>query len=222
MTLIVFICIILSTYRHYLSYFVSQKHFIVSVREYPVSDYLLWFQTGEERGFNYFFHQHYSALALFAFRITANKAVAEEIAGDALLRLWERREGFHHPLAIRSFLYTASRFASLNFIRNQQRENLRQKQLAYLSDNHERFILQDMISAEVYAEVYQAIQTLPGRCRTIFEMLFIEGQSYEQVARELALSVSTVRNQKARALKLLRKRVDPSIIALIYLFSRSV
>ncbi len=177
------------------------------------------FHDGEEKGFNYFFHQHYKALALFAYRITGHREVSEEIAEDALMKLWERRAGFHHPLAIKSFIYTAARFASLNHLRNQRRENLRVKQLAYLGDERDRFILEDLVSAEVYAEVFNAIADLPPRCRLIFEMIYVEERSYQDIAGELGLSVSTVRNQKARALVLLRKRVDPSLLGMFWVFS---
>jgi len=176
------------------------------------------FHAGEEKGFNFFFREHYKGLTLFAYRITHHREAAEEIAEDALMKLWEKRAGFNHPLAIKSFLYTAARFASLNYIRNLRRETLRARQLAYLTDERDEYILQDIISSEIYAEVFEAIKTLPPRCRLIFEMIYLQERSYQEIAVELNLSVSTVRNQKARALMLLRKQVDPSILGLFWIF----
>lgn len=179
---------------------------------------ILSFQRGEESGLNYFFHQYYLALTLFSYNLTANKESAEEIAEDAFLKLWERHQHFSHPSAIRSFLYITVKNASLNWIRQQKRDTLKAKQLVYLSDPGENHILQKIISAEVYQEVFKAINALPPKCRRIFQMLFVEGKDYQQIAKELKLSVSTIHNQKARGIELLKRQLKPVVGILVYFF----
>lgn len=171
-------------------------------------DYVLLLRRGEEKAFNFFFHLHYAALTLFCFRIIKDKEAAEEIVQDAYLKLWERHENFYHASALKSFLFTVCKNASLDWLRHRKKETLNKQQIKYLSADSETSVLHHMIAAEVYADIHAAINTLPPQCRTIFRMLFLERKDYAQVAAELSLSVSTIRNQKARALTLLRNRVN--------------
>lgn len=170
-------------------------------------DYVSLLRNGEEKAFNFFFHLHYAALCLFCFRIIKDKEAAEEIVHDAYLKLWKRHENFYHASALKSFLFTVCKNASLDWLRSRRKETLNKQQLSYISGTSEVSVLHHMIAAEVYADIHAAMNTLPPQCRKIFRMIFLEGKDYEQVAAELSLSVSTIRSQKARAVTLLRERV---------------
>lgn len=171
-------------------------------------DYVLLLRNGEEKAFNFFFNLHYAALCLFCFRIINDKEASEEIVQDAYLKLWERHENFYHASALKSFLFTVCKNASLDWLRSRRKETLNKQQLSYISRSSEASVLHHMIAAEVYADIHAAMNTLPPQCRKIFRMIFLEGKDYEQVAAELSLSVSTIRNQKARALTLLGSRIN--------------
>lgn len=181
----------------------------MSDRKNHIDEYLQSFRKGEEKAFNFFFNLHYASLCLFCFRIIKDKEASEEIVQDAYLKLWERHENFYHASALKSFLFTVCKNASLDWLRSRRKETLNKQQLTYISGSSETNILHHMIAAEVYADIHAAMNTLPPQCRTIFRMLFLEGKDYQQIAAELSLSVSTIRNQKARALTLLKNRINP-------------
>ena len=173
-----------------------------------VPEYVRSVHEVDERAFTIFFREHFPVVSLFAFRIIHRMDVAEEIAADGFWKLWERRSGFSHPLAMKSFVYTAVRFACLNFLRDRSREQAGEKRFARFCEKQERFILQDLVNAEVCAEAMEAVRSLPAQCRRIMEGLFFSGQTASQLAASLDLSVSTVRNQKARGFLLLRKKMQ--------------
>ncbi|MGB8193831.1 MAG: sigma-70 family RNA polymerase sigma factor, partial [Chitinophagaceae bacterium] len=80
--------------------------------------------------------------------------------------------------------------------------------------------LSAIINAEVMTEINKEIGKLPRQCKRIFLLSYTEGFSNEQIAKLLGLSEHTVRNQKARAVALLRKRISKvKIFALISFFS---
>lgn len=179
---------------------------------------ILFFQQGEERGFDFFFRTHYAALTLFAYKITGQKEAAEEIAEDAFLTAWQKHASFSHPAVLKSFLYTAVKFGSLNWLRRQRKECLETRQLALLSNPAEDPVPYEIVSAEIHQQVFAAINQLPPKCRRIFQMLYIEGKDFQQIAAELQLSVSTIHNQKARGIRLLRERVNPGFISFFLFF----
>jgi RNA polymerase sigma-70 factor (ECF subfamily) len=54
-------------------------------------------------------------------------------------------------------------------------------------------------------EISQAIAMLPEQCRNIMKMSYEQGMSGKQIAEAMQITVSTVNNQKARGILLLRK-----------------
>lgn len=170
------------------------------------------FQQGEEKGFNFFFREFYVALSYFSFKIINDKAVAEEIAGEALMKLWERHANFDNITSVKSFLYTTTRNASLNWIRQRKRNSQREKEFSYLNEENEIPKALQIIETEMYREIFIALETLPPKCRQIFRMIYLEKKDYKQISKELNLSMSTIRNQKARALMLIRQRVAFSLL----------
>lgn len=178
------------------------------------AEYVRSLQNGEEKSFTFFFREYYAALTYHSFQIIKDKADAEEIAGESLMKLWERHENFDNLAAIKSFLYTTTRNASLNYIRQQERAANRHKEANYLSETRERDAFERIAETETYREIFVALNTLPPQCRKIFSMHFIEGKEYQQIADELNLSVATIRSQKARAIILLRQRLAMSLLLL--------
>ncbi len=186
---------------------------------YTIRDYVLAFQRGEEKGFDFLFREYYATLCYFSFQIIKDRSTAEEIAGEAFMKLWERHNNFNNIASIKSFLYTTARNASLNRIRQQKNYNKKAKEFAYLAEENENSIMHQMIQVELYREIFMALETLPPKCRRIFKMLFLEGKDYKQVAQELNLSIDTIRNQKARGLTLIRQRIG-FVLAISFLFQQ--
>ena len=175
------------------------------------------FQQGEEKGFNFFFREFYVALTYFSYQIIKDKPEAEEIAGEALMKLWERHTNFDNIASAKSFLYTTTRNASLNWIRQKKKNNQRAKEFAYIHDVIENPIPNQIVEAESFREIFLTLETLPPKCRQIFRMHYIEGKDYSQIAKELNLSVKTIYSQKARAVMLIRQRIVFALLMIFFL-----
>jgi RNA polymerase sigma-70 factor (ECF subfamily) len=76
-----------------------------------------------------------------------------------------------------------------------------------------------MIRMEVFNELYREINQLPEQCGKIVRMGYIEGMKNEEIARELGLSIQTVKNQKTRGVMLLKRRLPPEIFIFLLLVS---
>jgi RNA polymerase sigma-70 factor (ECF subfamily) len=80
---------------------------------------------------------------------------------------------------------------------------------AIASDEFEKDCLHGMISAETVRLLYEAINELPAQCKKVFTKLYVEGKSVAEIATEMNVAVSTVKNQKARGIKLLKPKLSP-------------
>lgn len=162
--------------------------------------------------------QFYSPLCLFAERLVADRAAAEDIVGESFIKLWNKRGDFESTQNIKAFMYITVRNACLNYLKQAKRDSLNQKQLAYLTGEREEYVLNEMIRAEVLKEIMNEINNLPEQCGKVLKLAYLDGLKNQEVAKVLNISVHTVKNQKARAIQLLRTRLrDRDMLAFMLL-----
>jgi RNA polymerase sigma-70 factor (family 1) len=165
------------------------------------------FSKGNQKAFAKLFHEFYPALCFYALGFTNDHAAAEDIVEEAFIVVWDKRESFDHYKVLRSFLYTSVRNACLNLIKRKARHSAHERRIAVSAELTESSILENMVRAEVFRDVYLAFEKLPPKCREIFSLIFFEGKNIRDVAAELKLSVNTVKAQKRRGLLLLRNKL---------------
>jgi RNA polymerase sigma-70 factor (ECF subfamily) len=162
------------------------------------------FKAGDTRSLEALFRLYYNPLCLFAERLVRNRQAAEDIVEESFLKLWSKHEDFNQVQNIKAFLYITTRNSCLNLLKQEQRDALSRQQLAYLSDQKEGFILNEMIRAEVLQKIQSEIEKLPDQCRKIFELCYLDGLKNFEIAQLLRISIHTVKNQKARAVQILK------------------
>ncbi|MCD0490422.1 RNA polymerase sigma-70 factor [Pedobacter sp. MC2016-14] len=162
------------------------------------------FQNGDDNALAHFFKLHNKSLCYFAKRMVQDDEEAEDIVADCFLKLWERRQSFENATNIKSFLFISCRNASLDYLKHLKVKTVAQQtyfsQLSQSEDN----ILYTIMEAEFLEILSQEIELLPEKCKQIFKLIYFEGKKTDEIALELDLSVQTVRNQKTRAVELLR------------------
>lgn len=175
------------------------------------------FQKGQPAAFGTVFDNYYPALCVFASRLTQNVIAAEDIAQETLVKLWEKREDFQNVHAIRSFLYITTKNACFNFMKRMQTGEKNHEEWSQTWDESEDFVLNQLTRAEVLREIYQMLNMLPPECRKVMRHSFVDGMDNHQIAKLLNISVHTVKNQKARAIYLIRKRLGANALLMLSL-----
>jgi RNA polymerase sigma-70 factor (ECF subfamily) len=177
------------------------------------------FKKGDPVAFGHFYHQFYTPLYYFARKIIVDPVVAEDVIADSFLKLWQKHEQFDSEDHIKNFLYLATKNACLNLLAHERHT----KKLASAlpgAISEEDFALNQIIRAELYWSIYNAVERLPTECSRIFKMSFLEGMKNQEIAEKLGLSVKTVKNQKTRAIHLLRKKLSgPQLVTWLQLCS---
>ncbi|HYF29889.1 MAG TPA: RNA polymerase sigma-70 factor [Chitinophagaceae bacterium] len=164
------------------------------------------FQSGEHEAYSTVFKQYYPALCFFAVRLIQNVAAAEDIAQESLIKLWEKHAGFNSPHAIKSFLYITARNACYNFLKRSQTGTKNQSQWSFLWEDADDYVWNQLTRSEVVREVQLMISSLPPECRKVMQHSIVDGMENHEIAQLLKISVHTVKNQKARAIYLMKKK----------------
>ena len=165
------------------------------------------FQKGDCRAFSFVFTSYYRSLCYFAKRLIVGNSIAEDIAQEAFVRLWQKHDAFTSQQSIKAFLYIITRNSCLNFLKQWQREKNNKEAWALHLDEIEDHVLNQLSRNDLYSEIYMGIESLPSECKKIIRLSFIDGFRNHEIAAQLQLSIHTVKNQKSRGLYLLKKRL---------------
>ena len=175
------------------------------------------FKQGDERIFKKIFDHYYPALLLFITKLTGSREEAEDISLRAFQALFNRCHSFETEINMKAFLYICGRNSSLNFIKSQQHKREQLRQFATLMEDDSFLEFEFKTKQGVVAAIYKAIEELPTECGRVFKLLFFEERSPAEVAAMLNLTVSTVYNQKSRALNALRIKFSENAMVVFWL-----
>lgn len=170
-------------------------------------------RDGDSGAFETLFVTYYEPLLRFAFGYVKIPGVAEELVQDVFFHLWAQRERWDVQDTVRAYLYAATRNRSLNWLRRGALEQ-RWADRAGVDDADGIFPRSERADerlgvAELDAAIRAAIDRLPPRCRETFVLSREHHLTYEQIAEVMGISVKTVQEQIARALRALRAGLAP-------------
>jgi RNA polymerase sigma-70 factor, ECF subfamily len=137
-----------------------------------------------------------------------SRAIAEEIVQDVMLELWKRRETLADNSSPQAYLFQSTRNRSLNHIRH-ERVAKEAEPYATRSEIIESKAHSRLVEEEMRIAMRRAVDSLPDRCREIFELSRTNGLKYLEIAALLGISVKTVEAQMGKALRVLREELSP-------------
>lgn len=163
----------------------------------------------EKKNIEFLFRQHYRPLCLFALHLINDVASAEDIVMDCYLKLWDKwqREEIKNP---KSYLYIAVRNACYDrnhALNNNPNVSIENDAKAIDAIPSEEISMAEE-QANIEANVWTALDSLPTKCREIFLMSKRDGMSYREIAEEQHLSIKTVEAQITKAYKRLRENTQ--------------
>ncbi len=176
------------------------------------------FAAGEPAAFRSLYKQLYLPVLRFVQQWVGNIEDAEDLTSDTFVKLWNNRERFETLEYIRAFLHVAARNACINFLKQLKVKTARQKELMEQSlvDTGPDFALLQ-IRQELMKLIYAEVEQMPKKMKEIFLLSYSEGLKPSEIALKLNLSVQTVQNQKANAIRLLKIAFadKPPLLALL-------
>ncbi len=152
------------------------------------------------------YYEHYAALVDFARFYCVDTDEASSSVQQVFLNVWEKREVLLKQENIKPYLYTAVR----NRVFNANRRKHIGLELDTDAEDDVASSHDILVAKELEQRIDEAINTLPDRCKYIFELSRRENLPHAEIATRLGLSIKTVENQIGKALKILRTKVYPA------------
>lgn len=160
-----------------------------------------WAALNDEQVFKDLYKQYFVKLYRFSVSLIHCHESAEEIVHDVLINLWRKRNSFSQIGNLDTYLYVSIKNLCLNSLRSSGKHSY--ISIEELYDQNPCAIDPEsiLIGKEKINDLNAAIDHLPPKCKMIFRLVKEDGLKYKQVAEILNVSVKTVENQLAIAIK---------------------
>jgi RNA polymerase sigma-70 factor (ECF subfamily) len=141
---------------------------------------------------------------------------AKNIVHEVFISAWEKFDSLAADSNYRSYLYTGVRNRCLNHIRDKKKH----VKLDQVAEHDVALYATELENSELEQKIDMAIQSLPEKCRMVFELNRMEGLKYAQIAEKMQISVKTVEAQMSKALAVLRIHLAEFLSVIFFLIVR--
>lgn len=145
-------------------------------------------------------------------RLLGNASEAQDIAHDAYAKVYPKVED-HSAETPEAVLYTTARRLAINRLKRRSITPIVTTPAPEDSISTAPGVVQEVIARQELRQLEDAIAGLPSGCRSVLILRKIELLSHQEIADRLGIAVSTVEKQHARALRLLRAALQPTLAA---------
>lgn len=170
-------------------------------------------KNGDEEAYRYIYTRYYVMLCRLASQLLGNFSLAEEVVDDVIFNLWKNRVDLNVTISLRAYLLTAVRNRCFNELNSLEArlaadsvsvvflENKGLLDQIFVDEEHP---LGSLLAHELEDKVKDAVAHLPEPCRTVFIKSRVKQKTYDEIAKDLNISLNTVKYHIKNALNILR------------------
>ena len=142
------------------------------------------------------------SLTRFATGIVQSKETAEEIVSDVFISIWNDRTRLNEIEDLQLYLFIAVKNNAVRKVKQQnKRSTISIDEIEVEMDSLYQSPEDQIMSSESVRSIETAINSLPPRARLVLKLAKEDKMRYKEIASLLNISVKTVDNQLAIALK---------------------
>jgi RNA polymerase sigma-70 factor (family 1) len=168
------------------------------------------------RAFEVLFERYSGKLYHYALKYVKNEAQAEEAMMDLMFWLWDRRHQLPPDIQLSAYLFRAIKNAVIKIMTRQQDRtiplDLAGDPYADNADNH-------IYHAELQEVYDEKLQELSLQRQRVFRLSRHENMTHAEIAREMNLSLFTVKNHIKASLSYFRDHLKDYMVSLFLFIS---
>jgi len=155
-------------------------------------------------GFGSELELHIASMRRYARALTRERADADDLVQEALMRAVARADTFKTGTNLRAWLFTILHNVHVNRVRGR---SARGDEVPF-EDVEERLVVSPRQEESVeLREIMRVVRSLPDEQRAVLLLVAVEGLKYDEVAKVLGVPIGTVMSRLSRAREAVRTRL---------------
>lgn len=140
-----------------------------------------------------------------ALRITFDRAEAEDVVQDTLIRVWNKRDEWTQFDSVEAYCLTVAKNLAIDRSQKKEAQNVtltsEAEEKAEASGPYDQ-----LVNGERLRIIHRLIDELPEKQRLIMQLRDVEGESYKDIAKVLNLTEEQVKVNLFRARQKVKQR----------------
>ncbi|MDR0574408.1 MAG: RNA polymerase sigma-70 factor [Tannerella sp.] len=179
---------------------------------------------GDEDAFVALYHKYHRKIYHTALSMTRSEDLAQDVIQDVFLKVWENRTALDPGKSFIAYISVICRNVIFDMFKKASVEEAVRQKLQQFAEVSEPESEDDDFYETYISLLSNAIAKLPPQRSIIFKLCKLQKKSYDEVARSMNISRSTVQDHIVKANKAIREylltHVDLSFVMLFVILSR--
>jgi RNA polymerase sigma-70 factor (ECF subfamily) len=169
---------------------------------------------GDHDALKILYEKEYVKVTHTIFRLANDLPLAQDLAQDVFIQFWNKKVNLKIKTTLSGYLHQmAINLALEHFRKEKRRRNLLVEN--FVPDHQDQTSDDPYSGKEMHEIIIAEIQKLPSKSGEVFMLSRFEGMTYQEIANSLGISIKTVENQMGKALKVLRKSLQPLLSSIL-------
>ena len=168
-------------------------------------------QEGDAAAFEVIYDRHGGPAFSLAYRMVADRAVAEDIAQEAFLSMWRSRVRYQRERgSVRTWVLGIVHHRTIDALRRNLVHERRRASAEGLEELHEARELTDVeaVRRDEARTVRAALEALPDNQCQVIELAYFGGFTHTEIAEMLGMPIGTVKGRMRLGLEKLRRGLE--------------
>ncbi len=180
------------------------KTALLNKTTYTEKELLRLAADGDEAAFIEIFNLYKNKLYSFLLRITKSEEQSLDFVQDVFMKLWINRANLSSIDNFSGYIFRSAQNQAINSFKRSMAENciLKKNPVVYITDDS---IAANLEYKLLQTKLIEAVKKLPPQQRLVYMLSREQGFKHEEIAKQLNLSTSTVKNHLVQALKTIKE-----------------
>ncbi|MCL6524931.1 MAG: RNA polymerase sigma-70 factor [Thermoflavifilum sp.] len=168
-------------------------------------DLLQLMQQDDAEAFKELYTRYWLRLLISAQKRLQQREAAEEAVQTLFEGLWKNRRQIHIHTSLENYLFASIRYIVLRMLYQQMQQQLSIDHAGSLEAPESPE--QQVLMKDLHQYIEQVVQTLPERCRRVYQLSRHEFKTHKEIAELMGISEKTVENHLTKALQVIKTRL---------------
>jgi RNA polymerase sigma-70 factor (ECF subfamily) len=177
---------------------------------------------GSETAFRLLYDIQHQRIYSFALFLTHSEVLAEEVTQEIFIKIWNHRTELSEIRQFDAWLKTLVRNQCYTFLNRLAKERLILQEINEQNTEGSNFTEENILFSDYSRLLQQLLDRLPEQQRKVFILSRQEGIKHEEIARQMGLSINTIKSHMKAALRNIRQILGTQALSLVAIIGRTL
>lgn len=173
---------------------------------------------GDENAFRELYDQYFTRLSAYVYKLCKSTSITEDVLQEVFMKIWVNRSENTRIESPEAYILSIAKNTTIDWLRKLSRQTNLVADLAAQVAECGNEAENKMSLESLEKTIASALSQLSSQKQQVFQLSKIAGISHDEIAHELHLSKSTVKNHLSETLKHIRRQIQPGVPSEVLLF----